>query len=98
MCITGRLRRPLRHVLENAWPQRRTRSIESTIGLLIFLALVDRWGRPSMAGLHYPIYTRPADAERFGDCPISRRLTAASQNTGSCKVGQAHADSPARNP
>src|SRR5260221_13716978 len=67
MCLTGRLRRPLRHVLENAWPQRRTRSIESTIGLLIFLELVDRRGRPSMAGLHYPIDTRPADAERLGD-------------------------------
>jgi len=41
-----------------------------------------------MAGLHYPIYTRPADAERFGDCPISRRLTAASENKGRCKSGK----------
>src|SRR5260370_25686862 len=88
MCLTGRLRRPLRHVSENAWPQRRTRSIESTIGLLIFLELVDRRGRPSMAGLHYPIDARPADAERLGDCPISRRLTAACENKGRCKSGK----------
>src|SRR5260370_16867958 len=98
MCLTGRLRRPLRHVSENAWPQRRTRSIESTIGLLIFLELVDRRGRPSMAGLHYPIDARPADAERLGDCPISRRLTPACENKSRLKSANRPAPHPPPSP